>query len=67
MTILSLIIVAVFVFAILGIAALALLELTPLAHRTNPYRDPTTGRRRFDSPHLEAWGEFERRRHDDLS
>jgi hypothetical protein len=59
--------VIVLVFAIVAVAAFGILEVTPFAHRENPYRDRRTGRRRFESPHLETWDEFERRTHDNLS
>lgn len=67
MTTIYLVVVAVVVVGILAVAVLALFELTPFAHRTNPYRDPVSGRRRFESPHLEGWDEYERRTHDNLN
>jgi hypothetical protein len=36
-------------------------ELTPFAHHVDRYRDPRTGKRSFESPHLETRGEFEDR------
>jgi hypothetical protein len=60
-------VVIVIVFAIVAVVAVAIFELTPRAHHENPYRDPLTGRRRFASPHLETWGEYEQRTHDSLS
>lgn len=66
MTVVSLVICAVFVVGVLVVVGYALFELTPLAHSANPYRDPETGRRRFASPHLEGKEEFEHRTHDDL-
>ena len=53
MTILFVIIVMAFVVAVLGLVAFALFELTPLARSENPYRDPSTGSRRWESPHLD--------------
>ncbi len=52
---------------VLAAVGYALYELTPFAHNANPYRDPRTGKRRFESPHLETWDEFERRTHDNLN
>jgi hypothetical protein len=59
-------IVIVVVFAIVAVVAFGLYELTPFAHDKNPYRDPQTGKRRYESPHLETWDEFEHRTHDNL-
>ena len=53
MTIFFVIIVMAFVVAVLGLVAFALFELTPLARSENPYRDPWTGSRRWESPHLD--------------
>lgn len=58
--------VIVMVFLILAAVVFGLYELTPFAHRSNPYRDPRTGKRRWESPHLETWDEFERRTHASL-
>jgi len=55
------------VFAIVAVVVVGIYELIPRAHHANPYRDPQTGKRRFESPHLETWGEFEQRTHDSLS
>lgn len=59
--------VIVVVFAIVLVAAVGVYEVTPFVHRDNPYRDRRTGKRRFESPHLETWDEFERRTHDNLN
>jgi len=59
-------VVIVIAFAILAVVFFGLYELTPFAHGTNPYRDPRTGKRRWESPHLETWDEFEQRTHASL-
>lgn len=41
---------------VVGVAAVifwALYEMSPYAHHTEQFRDPVTGRRRGESPHLE--------------
>jgi hypothetical protein len=48
------VIVIAFVIGTLGVVALGLFEITPLARHTEHYRDPFTGKRRFDSPHLDG-------------
>ena len=50
-------IVLVFVIGVLAVAAFALFEFTPLAHRRNPYRDSVTGRR-SESPHVDEFRDF---------
>jgi len=55
--------VLVIVFAILVVVFFGLYELTPFAHGSNPYRDPRTGKRRWESPHLETRDEYEQRTH----
>jgi hypothetical protein len=47
------VVVVAFVVIVLALVAYALFELTPLAHHTDHYRDPRTGTRRWESPHLE--------------
>jgi hypothetical protein len=47
------IIVFAFVIAVLAIVAFAIFECTPYAHDSDPYRDATTGRRRWPSPRLD--------------
>jgi hypothetical protein len=47
------IIVMVFVVAVGAVGVYALFELTPFAHHADQFRDPVTGRRRGESPHLE--------------
>jgi hypothetical protein len=42
---------------VLALAAFALFECTPLAHRNNPYRDGATGRR-SESPHVDEFRDF---------
>ena len=58
--------VIVIVFAIVAVVVFGLFEMSPLAHGTNPYRDPGTGKRRWESPHLETRDEFEQRTHASL-
>lgn len=41
-----------FVIAVLALVAYALFEFTPFARHTDQFRDPVTGRRRWESPHL---------------
>ncbi|HZC31470.1 MAG TPA: hypothetical protein VE261_08125 [Gaiellaceae bacterium] len=65
-TIGALFVVAV-VVAILALVGYVLFQLTPFAHHGATYRDPRTGKRRFESPHLETWDEFEQRTHDNLN
>jgi len=47
------IIVVAFVVLVLGLVGYALFELTPLARHADRFRDPRTGRRRWESPHLD--------------
>jgi hypothetical protein len=53
MAIMFSIIVIAFVALVLGLVGYALFELTPLANHADHYRDPRTGRRRWESPHLD--------------
>jgi hypothetical protein len=53
MSILILIVVFTFVIGVLGVVAFALFELTPFARRSNSFRDPQTGKRVWESPHLD--------------
>jgi hypothetical protein len=46
------ILVFVFVFGTIAVVGYALWACTPFPHRANPYRD-STGRRRWQSPHLD--------------
>ena len=50
-------IVVLFVIGVLALAAFALFEFTPFAHRNNPYRDSATGRR-SESPHVDEFRDF---------
>lgn len=54
MNILFAVVVVVFVIVVLALVGYALFELTPLARHEDHYRDPRTGRRRWQSPHLDA-------------
>lgn len=47
------VIVIAFAVTVLAVVAFALFELTPFARSTNPFRDDRTGRRRWESPHLD--------------
>jgi hypothetical protein len=46
---------------VLACVAWTLWELSPFAHHEESYRDPVTGKRRFETPHLETRDEFEHR------
>jgi hypothetical protein len=61
MNTLYLVIVMIFVFGVLATVGYALFEMSPFARHADHYRDPVTGRRRWESPHLETWDEFEQR------
>jgi hypothetical protein len=50
-------VVFVFVAGVLALAAYALYECTPLAHRDNPYRDGATGKH-SESPHVDEFRDF---------
>jgi hypothetical protein len=47
------VIVVAFVVLVLAFVAFGLFELTPFARHDNPFRDSRTGRRRWESPHLD--------------
>jgi hypothetical protein len=49
-----------FVLVVLAVVAYGLFELSPFARHVDQLRDPRTGRRRWESPHLETRDEFER-------
>jgi hypothetical protein len=53
MNILLTAIVFVFVLGVLAVVAYALFEVSPFAHHLNEFRDPRTGKRRWESPHLD--------------
>jgi hypothetical protein len=46
------VIVLAFVVLVAAVALFGLYELTPLARKGNEFRDPRTGARRWNSPHL---------------
>jgi hypothetical protein len=46
-------IVLSFVVAVLLVAAFALFELSPFGRHADHYRNPVTGKRRWDPPNLE--------------
>ena len=53
MNIVFVVVVIAFVVLVLALVGYALFELTPLARHVDHYRDPRTGKRRWESPHLE--------------
>lgn len=53
MEILAIIAVFAFVFGTLGVVAYALFEVSPFAHHAESFRDPLTGKRRWESPRLD--------------
>jgi len=59
MTILWIIVVYGFVLAGLAVVVYAVFEMTPYARHVDGYRASRTGRRRWESPHLETRDEFE--------
>lgn len=61
MTAIWIILAMAFVFAVLGFVAYGIFEVTPLARHADRFRDPRTGRRTGESPHLETRDEFEHR------
>ena len=64
---LTALVVIVIVFAIVAAVVFGFFEMTPFAHHaTNPYRDARSGKRLWESPHLETRDEFEHRTHDSL-
>ena len=46
-------VVLAFVIAVLGVVAYSLFELSPFAHHADQFRDPRTGKRKWQSPHLD--------------
>lgn len=57
----GMVIVLLFVVSVLTLVVGVVFELSPFAHHADSYRDRATGRRLFDSPHLETRDEFEHR------
>jgi hypothetical protein len=53
MEILAIIAVFAFVFGVLGVVAYAFFEVSPFAHHAESFRDPRTGKRRWESPRLD--------------
>jgi hypothetical protein len=47
------VVVFVFVLAVLAVVAYAAFEVSPFAHHAEQFRDSRTGRRRWQSPHLD--------------
>lgn len=47
------VVVFAFVLAVLAVVAYAFFELSPFAHHADWFRDPRTGKRRWESPHLD--------------
>jgi hypothetical protein len=60
MTVLWTLIVLTFVVGVLAVVAYGIYELSPFAHHSESYRDPSTGTRQWQSPHLDSRDEFER-------
>lgn len=48
------ILVVVFVVSVLGVAGYALFKMSPMATHAERFRDPRTGKRLTDSPHLDG-------------
>lgn len=42
-----------FVIGVLAVVAWALFEISPFARHSDQFRDPRTGKRKWDSPHLD--------------
>lgn len=57
----------VFVVAVVAVVGYALFSISPFARHAESYRDAGTGKRQFESPHVETWDEFEQRTHDNLN
>lgn len=53
------VIATAFVLFVLALIAYGLFELSRLGSHLDQLRDPRTGRRRWESPHLETRDEFE--------
>ncbi len=53
MHIVALAIVFGFVFSVLAVVGFALFKMSPFAHHADRYRDPETGKKRFESPRLD--------------
>ena len=47
------VIVLAFVLLVFAVVAFAILELSPFAHHSDSFRDPRTGKRRWESPRLD--------------
>jgi hypothetical protein len=47
------VVVFVFVFAVLAVVAFAFFEVSPFAHHKETFRDPRTGKRRWQAPRLD--------------
>jgi hypothetical protein len=47
------VVVLAFVLAVLALVVYVLFELSPFAHHADRFRDPRTGKRRWESPHLD--------------
>ena len=54
------VIATVFVLAVLAFVAYGVFEVTPWGRHADRLRDPTTGSKRGESPHLETRDEYER-------
>ncbi len=61
MTAIWIILAIAFVLGVLAFVAYGFFEVSPFAHHADQFRDPRTGRRTGESPHLETRDEFEHR------
>ncbi len=59
MSTLWIIVVLAFVVSVLAVVAYALFEMSPFAHHVDRFRDTRSGRRLWETPHLETRDEFE--------
>jgi hypothetical protein len=60
MTTVWILVVMAFVLGVLAVVAYSLFVMSPFARHADHYRDPQTGRRQWQSPHLDSRDEFER-------
>lgn len=58
---LAVVAVLLLVVGVIAVVISVLFELSPFAHHAETFRDRATGRRLFESPHLETRDEFEHR------
>ena len=53
MNVAFLIIVFAFVFSVLALVGFTIFQISPFGRHSDHYRDPETGKRRFESPRLD--------------